>query len=479
MSNTLYTGHTLDADEIKEMLRYFNPSDFITENAYYDCKNTYITELVRLARIKNPKTKYNLVRSGFYKKLCDQASNFLVGEDVTISGLRDKPVLDLNKFLQPMGIRANKNGRAWIHFYIDQDKLKYKIIKPTEIIGIYDNQYEDKLLYVIRFYKLQDGKTERTRVEVWDNEKVTYYLEDPQTKNYFLDYITTTEPQTPHILQVGLIMGNPTETEQASWGRPPFIELKYNYDRKPVLGDIKDNIDAYDKIVCGFMDNVDDIRDSILLIKDRGSESLSELKEKMEVFRALFVDDTGDAGYLTLEIPVEARDMLKKEFRSNIYEFGNGVDMSSFKTGGNITNVYIQALFQDLDSKCRGFSKHMDDFILEVLEFYNIYYSLIGRPVENLENVKIKYNKTIPANLVEIIDAVNKSKGVISNKTIFESHPLVEDAEQEEERVDNDLMDIQDNFNNSGGGMNDQGNTEDIPNSGEQTNTTKQEGESK
>lgn len=463
--DTLYTSHELDVKDLKDMIRFFDSRNFFTENLYYDSKNTYITDLVNQARIDKPKGTFNIVRSGFYKKICDQTANYLVGQDVTITGLENKPIIDLNKFLLPTAINASKNGRAWVHFFPYKNKLKYKIIDATEIIPIFDTEYQDILKYVIRFYRIQDGTDVRIRVEVWDDEKVTYFLEDPETKTYFLDYLCG-EPQVPHLVNVSMVMGQESSSQSMGWGRPPFIELKLNNDRKSELTNIKKYIDCYDKVMSGFMDNVDDIRDAILLIKDRGSAILSEIKEKIEEYRALFVDDVGDASYLTLDIPVEARNTLKNEFRASIYEFAFGVDMQAFTTGGgNITNVYIQALFHDLDAKCRGFSKFVDDFILEVLEIFNVYNLLIGKPLEDLEKIKITYNKSIPSNVIETIDAVNKSKGVISDETIFENHPLVTDAKEEQERIDNEVMAI-------GGGENDPTNTSNIPEVGDENDSS-------
>lgn len=468
---TLYSSKPLQPEELKEIIKFFDTSTFNEENKYYESQNTGIVEHVNeliaaAANAKRPKLNYEVYQSSFYKKVCNQSANYLVGDDVTISGLKDKPVLDINKFIQPLSIQAAKNGRAWVHFYVNQDKLRFKIMDNTEIIPVYDTEYEEILRYIIRFYSLQDGLTQRTRVEVWDSEKVTYYLED-KNGDLYLDYLTSQEPVQPHFTTVYSLMGQPTETEVHSWGRPPFFELKYNLERKSELGAIKKWIDGYDKVVSGFVDNVNDIREAILLIKDRAGDALSELMEKIDKYRALFVEDTGDATYLTGEIPVQAREILKKEFRACIYEFSDSVDMASFESGGNITNVYIEAMFQSLDSKSRGFSKMVDDFILEVLEAFNVYRGIKSMPIENLDDLEITYNKTIPSNIVERIKAVNESKGVISDETIYEVHPLVKDAVKEKERVDAEKLELIDDMN-QGGAFNEypSGNTRDISDNG-------------
>ena len=475
---TLYSSEPLKPEEIKDIIKFFDPSDFVTEDKYYNSENTGIVEHVaaveaEAANSKKPRKNYEVLQSSFYKKVCNQAANYIVGDAVTITGLRNKPVLDVNKFLQPLSIQAAKNGRAWVHFYVYKDKLKYKIMKNTEIIPIYDTEYEDILRYVVRFYTMQDGLTQRTRVEVWDETKVTYYLED-KNGEFFLDYLTSSEPVQPHFTTVYTLMGNQTGTESHGWGRPPFFELKYNLDRVSELEAIKKWIDSYDKVVSGFVDNVNDVREAILLIKDRAGDALSELVEKIDKYKALFVEDTGDASYLTTDIPVQAREILKAEFRACIYEFADGVDMALFKSGGNITNVYIQAMFQALDSKSRGFSKMLDDFIIEVLEAYNIFLSIMGKPTENLDDISITYSKTIPSNIIETINAVNASKGVVSDFTIYKSHPLVSDAEEEQKQIDKERMDVIDTMNEGGAanGEFNTGNPSDIPDDGTENDSS-------
>lgn len=466
---TLYSSQELKPEDLKDLIKFFDSSNFIEENKYYNAENTgiddYVTKMKnKAANSKRARVDYTVLKSSFYKKIANQAANYIVGDDVSITGLQDKPVIDINKFIQPAATIAAKNGRAWVHFYIKGDKLNFKLMNNTELIPVYDTEYEDTLRYIIRFYTMQDGTQKRTRVEVWDNKKVSYYLEDKDGE-FYLDYLTSQEPIQPHMTTIFTVMGTPTEVVENSWGRPPFFELKYNLDRESELGAVKCWIDAYDKVVSGFVDNVDDIREAILLIKDRSGDVLSEVMDKIDKYKALFVEDSGDASYLTVELPVEAREILKKEFRACIYEFADGVDMSAFKSGGNITNVYIQAMFQALDAKSTGFTKMLDEFILEVLEAFNIFLGIMGKPVENLDDVIINYNKTIPSNIDERIASVNSSKGVISDKTIYENHPLVDDVEEELLRVDDEVITLESSM---GGGLNGEGDSKNIRDTGSQ-----------
>ena len=67
------------------------------------------------------------------------------------------------------------------------------------------------------------------------------------------------------------------------------------------------------------------------------------------------------------------------------------------------------------------------------MEFMNIYLTEVKKesPIE----CDIKFNRSMVMNETEKVEQTKKSVGVISNETIWENHPFVEDVEQEKERM--------------------------------------------
>ena len=77
---------------------------------------------------------------------------------------------------------ANK-GVEYLHVYYDgEGNFRYCIVPAEEIIAIYDEEYQQELREVIRYYdiKVLDEGREKTkrRVEWWTAEDVTYFTEN-------------------------------------------------------------------------------------------------------------------------------------------------------------------------------------------------------------------------------------------------------------------------------------------------------------
>jgi SPP1 family phage portal protein len=315
------------ADIIQSLIQSHNRTRMSTCINYYKSDNEKI-----LQKEVNDFTQTNIIPSGFYGDIVDQTANYVVGKPITIVGLKDDKVINPNSFITQVAINAAKVGIGWVYLYIEDKKLVPKVIDPYEVLPIWDTNFQDELIQLIRYYKVEvvtnAGATIRTRVECWDKEKVVYYIED-EKGILGLDFIFAQEAIQYHITTSSYVLDTIVGKQEKGWGVVPFIPLKFNKELQSELStSIKSMIDAYDSALSGFSDDLGATQDTLLLLKDRSAESYDDLMYKIKKYKCLKVDDTGDAQYLVIDYPFDARKAHMDSLKESIYDFAKGVDVT-------------------------------------------------------------------------------------------------------------------------------------------------------
>ena len=421
---------------------------------YYRSKNTAINSRSDTNYVKN-----NKVANGFFKKLVDQKVNYLVGKDVTIDNNVITNILSPNDFLKELSRDASKTGIGWLHLYVDsRGNLSYRLVDNIEIIPIWDTEFEEELQQIIRYYQVEvvsdKGLVYRNKVEVWDTEKVTYYIED-EDGNYYFDTLLVANPVW-HFNTSYKVLGRESKVERFGWGAVPFIPLFNNEDYLSDLDIIKNQIDLYDIVESDFANNLEHFQDSIIVLKDKSYQDYEQFMDILKKYKILPVDETGDASYLKLDIPVEARKELLAMLRDNIYEFGQGVD-SRAVGDGNITNIVIQARYSDLDLKCDDFKRQVLKFLYKLFDYiesFRMKTSWKPNMMLKIKRPNITFNKSMIFNMSETIENCVKSLGIVSRKTLTSNHPWVDDVNKELEEIDKDEVILNDPDGTEGEGIN-------------------------
>lgn len=437
-----------------EMIKLVISSDCISElkqnmfdgKQYYKSKNTVISNRIfdymsNGRKITDEYRTNNKLATGFLKTLIDQKINYSLSKDVIIDEADNiKSVLDINSFLKKTAKESSKKAVGWLFInYGDEGELKTKVIPSEEIIPIYDTEYEDELLQIIRYYTITaiDGGREKQiyKAELWNKETVTYY-EQNSDGNFILDYSMQINPMY-HYTITTFQMGNPTSTEGHSWGKVPFVPLWNNEDHLTDLNPVKCFIDLYDKVISDFGNNLEDLQDSVIKLVNYGGQTdkLDEFIEHLKMYKVIPVDAQGNAEYMTLDIPVEARKEMLAELKDLIFKFGQGMDVD--KVGdGNITNVVIRSRYAGLDLKANDFEGNIKEFLKNVFWFVNKYLANNGMQQDDISKITYTFNRSIIVNNQELVDIATKSKGIISDKTIIKNHPWVDNADLEIEEME-------------------------------------------
>jgi SPP1 family phage portal protein len=344
-------------------------------------------------------------------------------------------------------VGASKHSVEWMHFYINtRGELKYLVCPSTEIIPIYDTQYEDELIYAIRFYQFdlvgpKGDHLTRFKVEWWTRTDVSYWTQD-ETQRWFMDPNYEVNPSPHWMLESGPEGENTLEPH--SWGRVPFVELQNNARSRTDLADIKPLIDAYDKVVSGWCNDIDDFQEQILVVKnlkilDReinaGISELSVFMKNLKEHHVITIEGDGDVKNLKADIPVEAKQKLIDLLRKSIYYFGRGVDSSPDVIGQSPSGVALQHLYSLLDMKCNDIIVKLKVSLGNFFWFVTTYINNRTGKAYDPNTVIATFNTSQMFNKKELIDGIKERVGFLSTQTLLGLDPDVNDVAEEMDRL--------------------------------------------
>jgi len=393
------------------------------------------------------KSNHRLVNN-FFKLLVDQKMGYLVGNPINLTSYsKNEKIIDdiynvLGEKWDDVICELVKNvsiqGQYWMHPYINSEgEFDYQIVDSRQIIPIFDTAYETKLLALIRYYPIQivderGREVSRYKVEYWDSEKCTYYIED-KDGDYVLD---DTESPNPCYHWYSYNTANASELKAHSWGRVPWIQFKNNEECSSDLDTIKSLQDDFDLNMSDFSNSLADIQEVVTAVMGYDGQDLAEFIKDLKVRKAVKVGEGGDIKTIKQEIPFEARKEHLNNLKELIFMFGQGVDFSTDRFGNSPSGIALRFLFAALDLKCDVLERKLKTSLREFFWFVCKY---LGK--YDYKDIKITFKRNTMVNESEIIDNCVKSQGIVSQKTIVEKHPWIEDPELELEALKEEKLD--------------------------------------
>lgn len=380
-------------------------------------------ELEEVTNLANNKLIHNFVR-----KLVDQKVGYLLSKPLSVQTKNEqyKKILDdvFNKsfmrLIKNLGKDAVNKGIAWAQVYYNSEgQLRFKRLPSEEIIPLWKDSEHTKLDAIIRVYEVivYEGHTKKTvqKVEYWDTKQVLRYV------NYNGKLIPDVEAleDKGHFSMVD-DKGN---KQSFTWSKVPFVYFKYNDEEQPLIKFVKSLADDYDRNKSDNSNNLEDLPNSIYVLKDYDGENLGEFRRNMALYRAVKV--TGDGGVETrnLEINVEAYKTHIEQTRKDIYEFGRGVDTQSDKFGNSPSGIALKFLYNDLDMDCNIIETEFQASLEYLLWFIDQHLINTGQGDFINENVEFIFNRDTLINETDSINNCKSSVGIISDETIVSNHP--------------------------------------------------------
>ena len=109
----------------------------------------------------------------------------------------------------------------------------------------------------------------------------------------------------------------------------------------------------------------------------------------------------------------------------------------------NPNQMNINSMYSDIDLDANEMETEFQASLEHLLTFINAYNSLTNRPL--LNDVTFIFNRDLPLNQSEIIEACKNSTGIISDETIIANHPWTLDAQEELSRVKKERNEVLNN----------------------------------
>lgn len=399
---------------------------------------------------EDPNLANNKLVNNFVRKLVDQKVGYLLGLPMSIQTDKKEYADHLNqifnksfmRLLKSLGKEAIKKGIAWLHPYYDEEgSLRFAKIPSEEALPLWKDAAHTELDAFIRVYEIEtyEGtkKNTITKVEYWDTGGVRRYVLD---EGGLIPDVEAGEVDSHFVVTGG------DQEIPMNWERVPFIAWKYNEEEMPLVQQIKSLVDDYDARKSDNANNLEDLPNSIYVIRNYDGQDLGEFRRNMAMYRAVKVRDDGGLDTKSIEIDVDAYKTHMEMNRKDIFEFGRGVDtqMKDFNTAPS--GVALKFLYADLDMDANDIETEFQASLEQLKWFIDTHlYNTTGKDYSE-ESVDFIFNRDILINETEVIENAHKSKGIISDETIIANHTWVTDVEEELERIEKERQQDMERF---------------------------------
>lgn len=395
----------------------------------------------------------NKVPRNFHGFLVNQKASYLFTYpplfDVGNKAVNDK-ISDIlgdkyPKVAKNLCVNASNDSISWLHYWVnDKGEFKYAIVDSKQVIPIHTQDLEEELESVLRCYEVEEADGKYDIYEIWTDTQCETFRKKTS------DGYDTIVPDTHHfpIFELGSIVGE-SNIYNHGFGEVPFIEFRNNNIGTSDLVNIKPLIDAYDKVFTGFVDDIDDLQEIVLVLKGYGGTDLDTLLADLKKYKTINTDEDGGVDALKIEIPVDAREKVLEIARKAIFEQGQGVDPDR-EDFGNASGVALQFIYSLLELKAG----------LMETEFREPFGKLVRAICRHLGVACGKIDQTWTRNAVrndsELVTMCQASVGVVSKETIVKNHPFVQDPEKEIAQIKKEKqeeMDLYGEYNMHGNQM--------------------------
>lgn len=376
----------LTFDEIKQFIDDDDTSDKKKHakkgQAYYegehDIKNYRLYYYNADGELVEDKTRSNIkISHPFFTELVDQAVQYMLsGKDGFIKS--DLPELqtvldeyfndneDFTAELSEVLTGCQAKGFEYMFAYKNaEDKLAFQCADSLGVVEVRAKDTDDGCEYVIYWYvdRIEKGKKEIKRIQVWDAEQRYFYVQDGEGK-IELDASEPINPK-PHTLYEE---EGKDATFYEGFGYIPFFRLDNNKKQFSGLKTIKELIDDYDLMACGLSNNLQDASEYLVVVSGFQGDNLDELIKNTKTKKAIGVDENGGVEFKTVDIPYEARKVKLELDEKNIYRFGMGLNTAGLKDTSATTNIAIKAMYALLDLKVSKLEIRLKQFLRKLIK---------------------------------------------------------------------------------------------------------------
>ena len=301
-------------------------------------------------------------------------------------------------------------GTAAELMYMDDIKVRFRLINPTQCFGVYDDSLTGDLNYFVRMYRANE----------WDNDN-TYFVDvysDRDIKHYKMtgdNGALTFLSEEPHY----------------------FSQCPANIfmlpDEKSIFECIIGLQDSVNELISAEVDDYSAFCDAYLLLTglDAEAEDIAAMKEN----RVLILPEGSTAGWLTKSASDTQIENMLKRMHDSIYRIAQCVDFSLENVGGGVSSgVAIRYRLTGMENRSGIIEGKMKKALQRRVEII-CGLATLKYGEEIYRDIEIDFKRNIPTDNAEIVSLVNSLKGTVSDATLLSMIPIVSDVNAELEAL--------------------------------------------
>ena len=378
---------------------YYKGKHSILERAYEDASKPN-------NRVVNPYANY----------ITTMMTGYFIGEPVEYTSEDDQALEALKEIFEYNDEPSvNKEiakwqsicGEGYDIIYIDKDgNARFKALPALGMIPIYNDDIDEDLLYVIRYWTSYDIETDMNLeyVEVYSKIDITKYLND-------LSGLRQLE-QKYHV-----------------FGQVPITPYYNNAECQGDFELVISEIDAYDSFESDSVNEADYFADSYLVLSGMEGTTSEDVAD-MKTNRVLIFPEGGKGEWLTKNVNDSWIENEKKRLDQDIHKFSFCPPMTDENFASNASGVAMRYKLLGLEDKTGVKETEFEKGLRRRIELIYGIMRKVNGDMDYLD-INIVFTRNLPQDLSAMVDTVVKLDGVISDESRVALLPLDLDAEAE------------------------------------------------
>ena len=371
---------------------------------------------------EDPSKPNNRVVNPYANYITTLMTGYFIGEPVQYTSA-DEAVLEQYKEIMAFNDEPSVNkeiakwqsvcGEGYEITYIDeQGNIRFKALPAIGMIPIYNDDLEENLIYVIRYWQTYDIEHDQRidYVEVYSPIEITKYQKDVAGNLQILD-------QKYHV-----------------FGQVPVTPYYNNQETQGDFELVISEIDAYDSFESDSVNEADYFADSYLVLsgmEGTTSEDVAGMKEN----RVLVFPEGGEGSWLTKQVNDTWIENEKKRLDQDIHKFSFCPPMTDENFASNASGVAMKYKLMGLENKVGVKENEFEKGLRRRIELIYGVMRKVNGEFDYLD-INIVFTRNLPQDLSAAVDTVVKLDGIISDETRLALLPLDIDTKEELEKVE-------------------------------------------
>lgn len=229
-----------------------------------------------------------------------------------------------------------------------------------------------------------------------------------------------------------------TEGEVSNYQQIPVIEYPNGSQRFGDFERVISLIDAYDKLNSDGLNESEAFRNSLLHIKNMMGTTGEDVQE-MQESGVIKTEDEGEVSYITKPDSSGPLSTQEQILTKNIHKFSKVPPMDDQNFAGNVSGESMKYKMWGIETIASAKERAFKKALIKRVELIFEVIGMIKGTDFDFTLVNTKFTRNLPRNMSELVDQINKLKGLVSSVTLLSWLPDIYDAQAELDKVTKEL----------------------------------------